>query len=188
MFGLRPAVAEHSKSEAALLQQHAAGARTIVELGVAEGGSALELREVMADDGLLVLVDPYTPGRLRISLARLVSRRTVSRSSRGRVRWMRATSSQAATRWDGDIDFLFIDADHSLDAVTRDWEQWTPYVPVGGHVALHDARAEPDGWPGDRQWITDAAGPVVLTQRIRRDEAWELAGEAETTVVFRRAR
>jgi len=184
--GLRPALAQHSQAEAALLQRHAAGARTIVELGVAEGASALELRQVMASGGQLVLVDPYDAGPLGISFCRLVARRTVARCATGSVTWIRATSSEAARHWDAAIDFLFIDGDHSPEVVREDWESWAPHVRVGGHVALHDARVEPGGWTGDRAWITRSAGPVMLTEAIRRDEAWELAGEVETTVVFRR--
>jgi len=184
--GLRPAVAQHSQAEAALLQQHAAGAHTIVELGVAEGGSALELRQVMDSGGELVLVDPYDRGPLGISFSQLVARRTVGRCATGTVTWIRATSSEAARRWRRDIDFLFIDADHALDAVRQDWQLWAPRVRVGGCVALHDARTDPGGWSGDRAWITSAAGPVVLSDAVRLDDAWELAGEVETTVVFRR--
>lgn len=185
-FGLRPAAAQHSQAEGELLQQHAAGAHTIVELGVAEGGSALELRQVMDPDGDLVLVDPYEPGVLGVSFGRLVARRTVARATGGTVIWIRATSREAAKRWGRKIDFLFIDADHSLDAVREDWRLWAPHVRVGGHVALHDARVDPNGWSGDRAWITSTAGPVVLTDEIMADTAWALAGEVETTVVFRR--
>ena len=35
-------------------------------------------------------------------------------------------------------------------------------------------------------WIDDEAGPVVLAREIGADPGWRLAGEAETTVVFRR--
>ena len=184
--GLRAAVAEHSQAEGALLQRHAARARTVVELGVAEGGSALELRQVMDPDGTLVLVDPYEPGVLSVNFSRLVARRTVARSKRGTVIWIRALSEVAAEKWKGDIDFLFIDADHSLAAIRRDWRLWMPHVRVGGHVAMHDARTAPGGWTGDRAWITSTAGPVVLASEIQLSEAWAVAGEVETTVVFRR--
>ena len=142
----------------------------------------------MDPDGTLVLVDPYPPGRLRVSFARVVARRTVARCDRGSVEWMRATSRDAATRWRGEIDLLFIDGDHSEPGVREDWELWSPLVKVGAHVALHDARAVAGGWPGDRHWIDESAGPVVLAEEIRADPAWTLAGEAETTVVFRRER
>src|SRR5262249_59011023 len=52
-LGIRPPIAQHTHAEAALLMRHAAGAETIVELGVAEGGSAAELRAGMAPTGHL---------------------------------------------------------------------------------------------------------------------------------------
>src|SRR5690349_4553788 len=61
---LRPPIAEHTEAEGRLLQRYASGAECIVELGVAEGGSAGALREVMDPHGTLVLVDPYPSGRL----------------------------------------------------------------------------------------------------------------------------
>lgn len=185
-LGLRRPVAQHSATEGELLQRYAAGASTIVEIGVLEGGSALELRSVMDPAGTLVLVDPYAPGRLGISMSRVVAARTLRRSDRGTVRWIRATSAEAAPQWSAAIDFLFIDGDHSLAAVRQDWELWAPKVRTGGHVALHDARVIPGGGDGDRYWIDDEAGPVVLAREIGADPGWDLAGEAETTVVFRR--
>lgn len=185
-LGLRRAVAEHSEAEASLLQRFAEGASTVVEIGVSEGGSALELRSVMDRGGTLTLVDPYPPGRFGVSMARVVAHRTLRRSNRGSVRWLRSTSAQAAPGWSGAIDFLFIDGDHSLAAVRQDWELWAPMVRSGGHVAMHDARVIPGGGDGDRVWIDDQAGPVVLAREVAADPGWRLVGEAETTVVFRR--
>ncbi|MDD5649605.1 MAG: class I SAM-dependent methyltransferase [Candidatus Nanoarchaeia archaeon] len=39
---------------------------------------------------------------------------------------------------DNTIDFVFIDADHSLDAVRRDLNCWWPKICVGGTMAGHD--------------------------------------------------
>jgi cephalosporin hydroxylase len=36
------------------------------------------------------------------------------------------------------VDLLFIDADHTLDGVRRDWELYGPLVAPGGLVAFHD--------------------------------------------------
>lgn len=37
------------------------------------------------------------------------------------------------------IDFLFIDADHTYEAVKQDFEMYAPMVRKGGIIALHDA-------------------------------------------------
>jgi predicted O-methyltransferase YrrM len=185
-LGLRHAIAQHSEAEGQLLQRYAEGGSTIVEIGVLEGGSALELRVVMDPAGTLVLIDPYEPGRFGVSMARIAAARTIRRSNRGTVRWIRTTSSEAAAHWNGAIDFLFIDGDHSLAAVRQDWDLWAPMVRTGGHVALHDARVVPGGNGGDRAWIDDQAGPVILAREIGADPRWCRVGAAETTVVFRR--
>jgi methyltransferase family protein len=43
-------------------------------------------------------------------------------------------------RFDLPVDFLFIDADHSYEAVKMDWKEWFPKVQKGGYVALHDSK------------------------------------------------
>lgn len=39
---------------------------------------------------------------------------------------------------DASLDFVFIDADHSTEGVTRDLTAWTPKVRAGGAVLGHD--------------------------------------------------
>jgi predicted O-methyltransferase YrrM len=181
-LGVRQAVAEHSQAEAELLMRCAAGAHVVVELGVAEGGSAAELRSVMSRAGRLYLVDPYARGRLGVSMARIVARRTVNHVHGGEVSWLRARSDEAVIEWDQRIDFLFIDADHSYERAAADWRLWAPFVQPGGHVALHDSAAFPGGWTSER------SGPVRLVKEIRSSERqWILVGQADSLSVFRRA-
>ena len=42
------------------------------------------------------------------------------------------------------VDFIFLDGDHSLDAVIRDWQDWLPKVKLGGIIAAHDCRVAPN--------------------------------------------
>lgn len=46
---------------------------------------------------------------------------------------------------DESIDFLFLDADHSYEAVTRDIRTWLPKVKIGGVFAGHDRDYPPLG-------------------------------------------
>ena len=43
---------------------------------------------------------------------------------------------------DKSLKFVFVDADHSLEAVTADLEAWTPKVKPGGVIAGHDYTRE----------------------------------------------
>ena len=58
-LGLRPFLAQHTAAEHAALQRWALGRTTLAEIGVAEGVSALALREAMSPDGTLYLIDPF---------------------------------------------------------------------------------------------------------------------------------
>ena len=49
-----------------------------------------------------------------------------------------ATLERARELVAGPVDFLHIDGDHSLEAVARDFELYSPLVAPGGTIALHD--------------------------------------------------
>lgn len=60
------------------------------------------------------------------------------------VRILRRRSTVAAGEvTDGSLDFVFIDANHSYDAVMADLDAWGPKVRRGGIVAGHDYRDVP---------------------------------------------
>jgi predicted O-methyltransferase YrrM len=178
-LGLREPHGEHTAAEAELLKKHARGARCAVEIGVAEGVSGRQLREVLDPQGTLYLIDPYDRSKLPISLAEIAARRSVRRVRRGDVVWIRKTSHDASAGWREPIDFLFIDGDHSWEAVRQDWDDWTVHVRHGGRVALHDAVARPGLWtkPDD--------GPVRLVRGVLENgREWEVLETADSTAVL----
>ena len=84
--GLRPALAQHTAEEHAAFRKWADGCKCVVEIGVAEGVSALALREGMAEEGTLYLIDPFHLSRIPIlNFIRRVAKRTVNGSSRGKA-------------------------------------------------------------------------------------------------------
>lgn len=180
LIGLRRPHAEHTLAEGQLLRRYAGGARTAVEIGVAEGGSAFEIRQALDPEGTLYLIDPYPLGRFfGRSAAKLVARRLVNRVNRGRVCWIGEFSHDAVRRWEAEIDFLLIDGDHAYDAVKRDWEDWTPHVRPGGLVALHDASL-------DASWTSPDDGPVRLAEHLLQDTGWEELARVDSTVILRK--
>lgn len=59
------------------------------------------------------------------------------------IRTIRSDSAEAAGQYaDGSLDFVFIDADHTADAVLRDLRAWRPKVRPGGMLAGHDCDEE----------------------------------------------
>lgn len=59
-----------------------------------------------------------------------------------------------AGKWfSGEVDFLFIDADHSYDGVKQDLEEWLPKLKNGGYVAFHDYFN--NAFPGVKQAVDE---------------------------------
>jgi predicted O-methyltransferase YrrM len=157
-----------------------------VEIGVAEGVSALALREGMNSDGTLFLIDPFHLSRAPIlNFLRRAAHKAVDRSSRGKIVWIQKFSNEAAIGWNETIDLLVIDGDHEQAAVERDWKEWSSHVRIGGMVIFHDARLFEGGW------TTPDYGPVKLVDQLFRDggaSAWMIADEVHSMVAVKRLR
>lgn len=50
------------------------------------------------------------------------------------------------------LDLLFIDGDHSLEGVAKDFEMYAPLVQHGGFVAFHDIAPHPDSMGVHHFW------------------------------------
>jgi hypothetical protein len=183
-LGLRPILAQHTAAEHEAIRKWAAGKASLVEIGVAEGVSALAVREVMAENGKLYLIDPFHLSRIRaLNFMKRAAHRAVESCSRGSVIWIEKFSSKAAPNWEAGIDFLLIDGDHSEGGVRRDWEQWNRFVVPGGIVLFHDARLFKDGW------TTPEYGPVKLVDdlfRRNRVSGWSIVEQVDSIVVVER--
>ncbi len=189
--GLRRGHTTLTAAESGLLRSLAAGKRSIVEVGVFEGVTSALLAAAMAPGGNLYLVDPYPLGVraerwLGFSFTAFIARRSVRRF-RDRARFVRATSLEAASSLAlaAPADLVFLDADHSFEAVRNDFAAWAPKLAPDGILAFHDSRrcaARPD--------LTPTTGPVRLLEEIRRGEhgAWRIAGEADSLVAIGRDR
>jgi predicted O-methyltransferase YrrM len=68
------------------------------------------------------------------------------------------------------LDFLFIDGDHSEEAVDADLSAWLPKVKPGGIVAMHDI-----GWAEGvvKGYQKHLRGRVSSEQRLPRGEEWQ---------------
>jgi len=121
---------------------------TVVEIGVDEGGTLFIWTRASAPDAQLIGIDMRPSGRLgRWSPFRL-ARRSFARGHQ-RLHLLLARDSHAESTLEAvrevldgaEIDFLFIDGDHSYEGVRRDFEMYGPLVRNGGIIALHDT------WP-----------------------------------------
>lgn len=186
LLGLRPALAQHTAAEHAAVSRWATGRKCIVEIGVAEGVSALAMRSVMAESGTIYLIDPFHLSRIpALNFPRRVAHRAVESSKRGKAVWIESYSSDAVRSWKVPIDLLLIDGDHSEKGVERDWNDWHNFVVPGGVVLFHDARLFEGGW------TRPDYGPVKLADRLfrtQRTPEWTIVEEVDSLLVVQRDR
>src|SRR5437867_571163 len=84
----------------AMLEKWGRGRRSLLEIGVFEGGSALVLRQVMHPEGTLTLIDPFVPDSISgMRGSYRISRLIANRCRRGRVRYERDFSFNVAKSW-----------------------------------------------------------------------------------------
>ena len=181
--GLRPPIAQHTAAEHQALEKHARGRRRLVEIGVAEGASAVALRTTMSPEGTLYLVDPFHLSRVRaLNFLRRVARRTVCAKSGPTIVWIEQFSHEAVVKWEKPIDLLLIDGDHREQAVEQDWQDWHRLLMKDGLAAFHDARIFPGGW------TSPDYGPVRFVDRAFRNDSspWEILDEVDSLVFIRR--
>jgi predicted O-methyltransferase YrrM len=184
-LGVVAAETETSRAERDALARAAQQRLRLVELGVAQGVTTKRLRAAMHPDGELWAVDPYFPNRLGIRFSELIAHGEVSAIENGKVRWLRATGTEAAAAWQREQrpapDFVFIDADHTWEGISGDWKAWGDLVAPGGVIALHDSRPAPR-YPAD----TDS---VRFTQTVvKNDPRFRVIDEVDSLTVVERNR
>jgi predicted O-methyltransferase YrrM len=182
--GVRAPRAQHTMAEHDAMGRFARGCRSVVEIGVAEGASAVALRTAMDPAGTLYLVDPFHLSRApMLNFLRRAARRAVSRNGGAQAVWIEEFSHEAARQWSRPIDFLLIDGDHRESAVEQDWNDWSPHVVERGVVVFHDARLFENGWTSPEY------GPVRFVDRMLRSNAaspWVIVEEVDSLVMVRR--
>ncbi len=182
--GLRPPIAQHTLAEHQAMEKFARGCTSLVEIGVAEGASAVALSTTMDPHGTLYLVDPFHLSRVRVlNFLRRAARRAVSVSGGANLVWIEDFSHNAVREWSHPIDFLLIDGDHRESVVEQDWNDWSPHVVENGTVVFHDARVFQNGW------TSPDYGPVRFVDRMFRgnpSSPWAIIEEVDSLVVVRR--
>ena len=119
--------------------------QTIVELGTWRGASAIAMARLARTwGGVVYCVDTWmgeVNGGVESGPPAMlgeVGRNIVAAGVASSIRLIPALTVDAAAWWTGPIDFLWIDADHTYDAVRADLEAWVPHVRIGGLFAGDD--------------------------------------------------
>ncbi len=113
-----------------------------LEIGSRKGGSLYVYAGACEPGAKIVAVDPSIERRPRIVLRRVVQALEAEGYD---MTWIRAESQELGALQgvqgafgNESIDVLHIDGDHSYDAVSRDYQIYSPLVRTGGVIILHD--------------------------------------------------
>ena len=179
--GLHRPESQTTEKERQVIADFAASKLHAVEIGVFEGLTTRLIAEKLADDGTLYAIDPFFSGRLGICYAEKIARRYVRYISESKIRFIKALSHDALDQAPEALDFVFIDGDHSLEGIRRDWNDWSGRVVPGGIIALHDTCV-----PEHNPSVADLGSFHYFQSTIRFDERFELLKQVESLSVLRR--
>jgi predicted O-methyltransferase YrrM len=182
LLGLESAATQTTAAEREVIRQFAAGRKRGVEIGVFEGVSTCVIAESLARDGELIGIDPFFKGRLAICWGEIIARHKLRRARVYRkVKLIRSVSQDALGFIEGTFDFIFIDGDHSLDGIRRDWQGWSQRVARDGVILLHDTQI-----PSHNPAVANLGSYQYFQDTIACDERFELVAKIDSLSVLRR--
>ncbi len=110
----------------------AAMSKDVLEIGTFHGYTSICMALALPDDGKVWTVD-VRPRRID-----LYARKEIERLGlQGKIEFIIGKSQDI--EWNKPIDFLYIDGDHSYDAVKADYQRFGPLVNDDGIIVFHDS-------------------------------------------------
>jgi len=138
-LSMQAANTQTSDAEREMIANYAKTSQSLLEIGVFEGVTTRVIAESMPATAELFAVDPFFRGRFGINWTRQIARAEVAKARKS-VHFVELLSEQAAQAIGAGFDFMFIDADHSLEGIKIDWNVWSARCHIGGIMAFHDTR------------------------------------------------
>ena len=135
--------ASMTKTEIDLLKKTIGKDKVIIEIGCYVGNTT----RVIANDNLVIAIDPfisgYDPREIHMMNMDGVEKMFRANIADKNVIWLKEKSEEALKNWSMMVDGVFIDGEHSTEALTEDIK-WIRYVKKNGIIAFHDYGFWPD--------------------------------------------
>ncbi len=163
------------------------------EIGVWKGEMSEHLLRLLPYV-FLIMVDQWEPGlecsksyrqsgdwlsrqtRQKMQRAKREARHRTDFAADRRAIWHATSLEAAQTAEAASLDFVFIDAEHTYEAVTADIEAWLPTIKPGGLLSGHDysppGERSPKGWPGVVQAVDEFVEHSGLTLDRGEQATW----------------
>jgi hypothetical protein len=154
---------------------------SVAEIGVWRGGMS---RRLMYRQGLyLLMVDPwgdvqtkddgYYEAEFNGQNWEEIKQQAINgvKWAKERVRVYQGTSEGAASFFDEKFDLVFIDAEHTYEACSKDIAVWWPKVAEGGYLSGHDYRDDKEGF-GVIEAVNEFAEETGLEVVLGENYTW----------------
>ena len=180
-LGLDQTYTQTTLSEREALEKYASGASSAIEIGVFEGVITAILSRALGKEGKIFGIDPFFKGKLGICYHKAVAKLHIKRKGvRKKVHLVEKLSFDAAEDVPGEVDFIFIDGDHSWEGISRDWPLFSARLRPGGIMALHDTSII----PADGGTVQDSVR--YYNEVIRHDHRFEWLETVDRMNVLKR--
>ncbi|MEM3578604.1 MAG: class I SAM-dependent methyltransferase [Candidatus Bathyarchaeia archaeon] len=122
------------------LKEYAKSELVGAEIGVASGDNAMNLLQMLPIKKLY-LIDPYLPyveedRILDFTGARKIAKKRLLKYPQ--VKFIEETSEKASKELTDELDFVYIDGNHSYEFVKKDIKLYSSFVKPGGVIGGHD--------------------------------------------------
>jgi predicted O-methyltransferase YrrM len=170
----------YGRAEGAFLYKLGRIKSDIVEIGCWKGRTtAILVQAASAYHAKLTSIDPFIQPGARFSPASADGwRKNLEEIGLTPPTLLEMTSVEAFAQFpeNTDLGLVFIDGNHSCEAVTTDIELWSPKIKPGGILAFHDM------WYPGATGVTEAISSWWLSV----SQEWKFIGQTQLTVAFRK--
>jgi predicted O-methyltransferase YrrM len=140
---VRPA-SQTNEEELVALGKYAAGTHIALEIGSFQGVSAAIIASSMDRGGVLYCVDPWPELVKKANSCLAIFQRHIRRQGlQQKIRVLRGFSGDVSNDVPSNLDFVFVDGDHSADGIAVDWAIVKRKLRSGGVICLHDVYVPP---------------------------------------------
>jgi predicted O-methyltransferase YrrM len=182
LLGLDKPHSQTTENEKNAITKYATGSTCAVEIGVYEGVNTTNIAKTIGPGAFLYAIDPFVKGRLGICYYEKIAKQQVRKNNvDGKIKFIQAFSAEAAPLVPEQIDFMFIDGDHSIEGIKKDWELYAPKIKPGGLMLLHDTRV-----PAHDPSVANLGSHQYFESVIKHDSRFTLVDAVDSLSVLRK--
>lgn len=152
----------------------------IVEIGVLDGKTTKEMASVASVP--MYGIDPIIVDSMNKWLIGNEEKIRNNMSFYSQFYFFKDYSYNVVKGWEKSFDFIFIDGDHTYEAVKQDFEDWVALIDKDGYIAFHDSArvtSIPDAFDG---W----EGPIRLVNELKQSSAVRYIETKDSITVFQK--